>query len=188
MASAKIIQFNNNQPFERLNVASSAGGVAAVVQRPTIGVTYSSAGFTMASGTSIAGSTSYFSGTTTGKAHIPMSDGPSREETREIINDKLGAVEARIDTKLVGIEGKIDLLAATMASSNNQVQAEVSRLTIAVGEVKADNKYTRWTIIITVVLSLIAAGSALWTTQSNMLSAFGAGLTLRTTPPTPPAH
>ena len=63
--------------------------------------------------------------------------------------------------------------------------------------VKADNKFTRLTIIIAIVGSVIAGLAALWVTQANLLAAFQSGLSIKaeqTTPlsqsplPTQPKH
>jgi hypothetical protein len=45
--------------------------------------------------------------------------------------------------------------------------------------VKEDNKFTRLTITVAIVASIIAGIAALWVTQGNMLASFQAGLALR---------
>lgn len=94
-----------------------------------------------------------------------MSEHPTREEMREVIKDKLEAVEARIDAKLIGIDSKIDRL------SDN-----VQHLVTQVGDVKADNKSTRTTIVVTVVVAVLAALAAIVTVQIGLLSAVATGL------------
>jgi hypothetical protein len=104
--------------------------------------------------------------------------------TREEMDAKFEAIEARMETRFVELTGKMDRLADG-----------ISNLTTALStvrtEAKEDAKFTRWTIIVTIVASLLAFGSALWITQGNMLAAFTAGIALRgetkeATPP--PSH
>jgi hypothetical protein len=52
------------------------------------------------------------------------------------------------------------------------------------GEVKSDNNFTRWTIVI----AIIAAGAAMWTAQANLLSAFQLGLTMKAEQQAPPSQ
>lgn len=93
-----------------------------------------------------------------------MSDGPSREETREIINDKLEAVEARLDAKLIGIDAKIDRLTDAVVASRSELR-----------EVKADNKSTRTTVVVTIIVAVLAALGVIITVQIGLLSAFSSG-------------
>jgi hypothetical protein len=101
------------------------------------------------------------------------------DPTREEIDAKLAAVEARTETRFTELNGKIDRLADS-----------ISVLRSDIADVKSDNRYTRWTIIVTVIASALAAIAALWVTQANLLAAFSAGIALRTetreSPPTTP--
>jgi hypothetical protein len=110
-----------------------------------------------------------------------MSDTTSREEVREVIKDKLEAVEARIDAKLAGIDGKIDRLVDAVTNSAATSQKEAAQLRDEMRGVRADNKNTRWTIGVTIAVAMLAALAALWTTQANLLSAFTAGIAGRPT-------
>ncbi len=101
--------------------------------------------------------------------------------TREEIEAKLATAEARGETRLAELNGKLDRVLDAIASSkqnNGDLRQDVHLLKTAMDEVKKDNKNTRWTIAITVVASLLAALAALWTTQSNLLSAFQIRLSL----------
>jgi hypothetical protein len=111
-----------------------------------------------------------------GSKEKTMSDGPSREETREIINDKLAAVEARLDAKLTGIDAKID-----------RISDSVARFSREIHEVKTDNKSTRTTIVVTVIVALLAAVGVIITIQIGLLTAFSSGATEHVTAPVPPA-
>jgi hypothetical protein len=122
----------------------------------------------------------------------------SKEDVREMVKDKLEAVEARIDTKLAGIEGKIDRLVDAISASRADSQRDIgglaketARLATEVRDVRSDNKNTRWTIGVTIAVALLAALGALWTTQANLLSSFSAGLAIHESashPPTPAKH
>ncbi len=101
--------------------------------------------------------------------------------TREEIDAKLATAEARGETRLAELNGKLDRVLDAVGSFNQKsgdLRQEVHSLKTAIDEVKKDNKSTRWTIAITVVASLLAALAALWTTQSNLLSAFQIRLSL----------
>jgi hypothetical protein len=105
--------------------------------------------------------------------------------TREEIDAKLAAAEARSETRFVELSGKIDRLADTVGSLRTAVTQELGYLRTEMASVKTDNKFTRISIIVAVVASVFAALGALWVTQSNMLSAFSTGLGVH--PETPPA-
>jgi hypothetical protein len=110
------------------------------------------------------------------------------DPTREEFDAKLEAVEARAESRFMELSGKIDRLAdsVTLLTGGLTMQtADIRR------EVRSENNFTRWTIVIAVVTSLIGAVAALWVTQGNLLSAFSAGLTLRpeiSAPPFQPKH
>jgi hypothetical protein len=136
-----------------------------------------------------------------------MSD-PRREE----IDAKLATVEARTETRFTELSGKIDRLADSIAvlgstirielegvkseianvkSDIANVKSDVANVKSNVVDLRSDNKYTRWTIVVTVVASALAAIAALWVTQANLLAAFSAGIAVRTetresSPTTPP--
>ncbi|KRA70483.1 hypothetical protein ASD89_14105 [Caulobacter sp. Root656] len=153
--------------------------------------------------------------------------------TREEIEAKLEAVEARTETRFVELSGKIDRLGeiltgergvlaqmaglrtdvfaqmtalrtdvfAQMAALRNHTTAQIAALrddttaqiaalrddttaqmavlktdnlaqTLAL---KADNKATRWTVIATMITSVLAAAALVLSVQANLLSAFQAG-------------
>lgn len=100
---------------------------------------------------------------------------------QELVDAKLSAAEARTETRIVELSGKMDRLTDLLTTSTVQLTQEVR-------EVKADNKNTRWTIGITVVVTIIAALAALWTTQNNLIAAFSTGLGIHESQktPTPP--
>ena len=121
------------------------------------------------------------------------------DPTREEIDAKLAAAEARTETRFTELSGKIDRLADSIAvfasairGEIESLKSEVSGLKSDVDDLRSDNKYTRWTIVVTVVASALAAIGALWVTQANLLAAFSAGIAVRTElrespPATPPA-
>jgi hypothetical protein len=102
------------------------------------------------------------------------------EPSREEFEAKLATVEARTETRFVELSGKIDRIADAITSSNNSLTQQVSTLRTDVDRdlraVLADNRNTRWTIVITIVAAILAALAALWGTQASLLSAFQAGL------------
>jgi hypothetical protein len=112
------------------------------------------------------------------------------DPTREEIDAKLAAVEARTETRFTELSGKIDRLADSISALGSTMRVEFERINSDIVELRSDNKYTRWTIVVTVVASALAAIAALWITQANLLAAFSAGIALRTetreSPPTTP--
>lgn len=112
---------------------------------------------------------------TSGSSGDDNSEKVMSEVSREEMNAKLEAVESRLDAKLAGISADIRVL----ASAVGDIKGEIGNLRNDVQEVKADNKNTRTTIIITIIGSILAAGAALWSTQSNLLAAFQSGIELR---------
>ncbi len=115
-----------------------------------------------------------------------MTDQVSREE----INARLEAAEARTEARFAQLTGTLDVRFANLDSKIDRLVDLVGRLSTGVDEAKnegrADNKTTRWTIIIVVVASVIAGLAALWTTQANLLAAFQAGLAVKTIQSEPP--
>lgn len=91
------------------------------------------------------------------------------ELTREELDAKLATVEARTETRFVELSGKIDRVADAVTTLSTKLQVEMDG-------VKEDNKTTRWTIVTTIVVAVLAAIGALWVTQANLLAAFTAGL------------
>jgi hypothetical protein len=119
------------------------------------------------------------------------------DPTREEIDAKLAAVEARTETRFTELSGKIDRLADSISALGStirieleNVKSDIAGLKSDIVALKSDNKYTRWTIVVTVVASALAAIAALWITQANLLAAFSAGIAVRTetreSPPTTP--
>lgn len=104
------------------------------------------------------------------------------DPTREEFDAKLATVEARTETRFVELGGKMDRV-------GDEIGALTSAVTTVRTEVKEDGKFTRWTVGVTLIASLIAFGAALWVTQGNILSAFQAGLLLKSeqVAPSPPA-
>lgn len=103
----------------------------------------------------------------------PQMSGPP---TREEVEARLEAVEARMETRVTEIGGKIDRLTDLLQVRLGGVESSLNAVKADMSEVKADNKNTRWTIAITVVASLLAAGGALVTMQGNLLMAFQSAL------------
>jgi hypothetical protein len=97
------------------------------------------------------------------------------DPTREEFDAKLATVEAHTETRFVELGGKIDRVGDSITVLNSTMTSELGSVKSELVTGKADNKYTRWTI----VLAVLAAIGALWVTQSNLLSAFQTGLLLK---------
>lgn len=111
--------------------------------------------------------------------------------TRDEINAKLENVELRAENRFVELSGKIDRIVDSIAALNGAVTNELEDVKRELVIVKADNKFSRLTIIIAIVGSVLAGLAALYVTQANLLAAFQTGLSLRieqpsSVVPTPP--
>jgi hypothetical protein len=87
--------------------------------------------------------------------------------TREEIEARLETVEARTETRFVELSGKIDRLGEILAGDHGVI-AQVNSL-------KVDNKATRWTVVITLITSVLATAALVMNVQANLLAAFQAG-------------
>lgn len=123
--------------------------------------------------------------------------------TREEIDAKLAASEARNETRFVEIAGKLDRIADSIGSYKELTDRDVQALRLdlnhkfdalhqgfepfrdLVAQTRADNKYTRLTIVIAVVSSAFAAVGLVFVTQQTLLTAFQAGLATIGTAPAP---
>jgi hypothetical protein len=98
---------------------------------------------------------------------------PSRDE----IAAKLEAAEARTEARIANLSGSIDVRFVTMDHKLDKIVDSLGGLASKIDGVKADNKFTRWTIVGIFVGATVAALAALYATQANMLASFSAGLT-----------
>jgi hypothetical protein len=114
--------------------------------------------------------------------------GPTREE----IDAKLEAVEARSERRFTELSGKIDRIADSIVNFNSTVRenlsdlrAEITGLRGEMTAVRTDNKFTRVSIIVAVVASVLAGLGALWVTNTLILTAFQSGISAKSETPTP---
>lgn len=117
-----------------------------------------------------------------------MTETPSREE----INARLEAAEARTGTRFAQLTGTIDVRFANLDNKIDRLVESVGLLSTQMldvrREVRAENKTTRWTIVGIAIAAVIAALAALWITQANMLASFQAALAVKTMQSEPPKH
>lgn len=76
--------------------------------------------------------------------------------TREEIDGKLEASEARTDTKFAKLEGKLDTLIATISGKFDNLNAEIASLRGDIGKSHAYNQSTRWILVSMIVASAFA--------------------------------
>ena len=110
------------------------------------------------------------------------------DPTREEFDAKLATVEARTETRFVELGGKMDRVGDSITAFSSTMTSELGGVKSELTTVKADNKYTRWTIILVFLAAIgafIAAIGALWVTQGNLLSAFQTALLLKSEKVTP---
>ena len=116
--------------------------------------------------------------------------------TREEITARLEAVEARSETRFVELGGKLDYLSdvligdhgffAQLNALKTDSLAQSNALKAEMTSLKADNKTTRWTVVITLITSIMAASALILSVQANLLSAFQAGQTAASSARTAP--
>jgi hypothetical protein len=111
-----------------------------------------------------------------------LSGADMTDPKREEFDAKLATVEAHTETRFVELGGKIDRVGDSITVLSSTMTSELGGVKSELMTGKADNKYTRWTI----VLAVLAAIGALWVTQSNLLSAFQTGLLLKSEQVVPP--
>lgn len=121
---------------------------------------------------------------------------PDHVTPREMAAE-IKAIEERMDRRHAELSRDIGLMSQSMSAAVERVSAEVLRLNGDVSSTKQDlkqnfdnlrlqidtkydqvvrdNKHNRWTIIITVVASALAAVGAIWTTNGNIMSAIELG-------------
>ncbi|GGK27872.1 hypothetical protein GCM10011322_13000 [Salinarimonas ramus] len=115
-------------------------------------------------------------------------DGPTHQE----LDAKIALVEARLDARLVGLDGKIDRLAdqisgmveignvrfADMKADADGMRQDFAMLRSEFDDLRSETRSARLTIIIAVVGTGIALFAALTGTISGYLTAFQAGLSV----------
>jgi hypothetical protein len=96
--------------------------------------------------------------------------------SREEMEAKLEAAEARTEARFAQISGTIDV-------RFSNIENKLDRLTDVVNDSMAETKSTKVTVVVTTIGSVLAAIgiilAVLLTSQSNLLSAFQAGLAVK---------
>lgn len=92
--------------------------------------------------------------------------------TRELIDAKLQAAEARTETRITQLSGSLDLKVNHLENKIDQLVTAVNASTASFHDVKKDNTFTRWTIIAIV----IAGAAAMYAAQANYIASFAAGI------------
>ncbi|MGR4866432.1 hypothetical protein [Caulobacter sp. LARHSG274] len=101
--------------------------------------------------------------------------------TREEMDARLEAAEARSETRFVELNSKLDRLGEILTGD----QGFIAQMNALKAENKADNKATRWTVVITMITSILAAAALVMSVQANLLSAFQAGQAVGASPRAP---
>lgn len=110
--------------------------------------------------------------------------------TREEIDAKLQLNEARIDTKVAQLDAKIDRVTDLIASLRSDIDRQAKATSESFSQVKStldsakgDNRFTRWTIVVTAITSVIAVVGLVIAVQSSLLSAFQTGVAIKPVAP-----
>lgn len=108
----------------------------------------------------------------TSSSSTPLHNASMNTPTREEIDAKLAASEARMDARIA----RIETLMETMAQSQQEIKVQLKETTATV---QAENKSTRTTMVITAVSAVITivVGIAAFnaTVLSNMVASFESG-------------
>ncbi|KDR34743.1 hypothetical protein BG57_04000 [Caballeronia grimmiae] len=109
-------------------------------------------------------------------------DAPMSTPTREEIDAKLEAIEARMDGRLASIDGKIDSFLARMEEREKagEVRAEslkesLQRTNDAVSRVENSSSSLKYWLIGTAIATVVALASLNATILSNMVASFESG-------------
>ncbi|HYZ41191.1 MAG TPA: hypothetical protein VE687_11285 [Stellaceae bacterium] len=109
-----------------------------------------------------------------------MTPPPSREE----IDAKLEAAETRTEARFAQLAGTLDLRFANLDYKVDRLADSIVRLSTEVTESRregrAESRTTRITMIVTAIASVLAIVGILLSSQANLLSAFQAGLSAKT--------
>ncbi len=102
------------------------------------------------------------------QAHEDSMADPTREETKA----EIATAEARTDTKIVRLEGKIELAVATLGSKLDVLRTDVA---------KSDqyNRDSRWVLFGTIITSLFAIAGLIVTMALYGDALFGRGMNVR---------
>jgi hypothetical protein len=110
--------------------------------------------------------------------------------TREEIDAKLAAAEARTETRFVELSGKMERIIDAVDRSNAE---SLRRATETKDELRTVNQNltkegqdTRRVIIGGIIASVLTAVPLIWATQANLLAAFQSGISLHEGHITPP--
>lgn len=114
--------------------------------------------------------------------------------TREELDAKLEAIEARMDARVVTIGGKIDAFLAAQTERDKaseyrfqRIESDISEIKQSIGSSFGSMKNTLIVTAVSTVLAIVIGVAAFNATlTSNMLSAFQAGKAEATTPASPP--
>jgi hypothetical protein len=112
----------------------------------------------------------------------PMSDNPTREETREIISDKLAASEARTDTKFAQLIGRIETSNAELKGELGKISerfASLETLTATrFNSIESATAGTKATVVTTTILTAVGLLAAMVAILAYGQQWFGTGLTI----------
>jgi hypothetical protein len=104
--------------------------------------------------------------------------------SREEMEAKLEAVEARTEARFAQLTGTIDV-------RFSNIENKIDRLADVVNITMAETKSTKLTVVVTTIVSVVTAIgiilAVLLASQSNLLSAFQAGLSVKVFQSQPPA-
>ena len=111
---------------------------------------------------------------TTGKGGGTSGD-MSDERDRELTDQKIASAEARTDTKIVRLEGKLDLILSEVVNSRKESEKaqEEARST------RADARTTRTLVVTTAIATFLALGALIVGTASYGAAQFYNGTVLR---------
>ena len=114
----------------------------------------------------------------------------SEPVTREEMNARLEAAEARTETRFVQLVGKIDMLGSQISQVRQDLGGQVAQVRGELGQVRedlggrmaevlADNKSTRQTIMWVTITAMLTVIAVVIAVQVGLMNAFSAGAARR---------
>lgn len=104
---------------------------------------------------------------------------PTREEIREELKDKIASAEARTDTKIERLGGKIDVLTTTIVGKIESLKDDVSNLKDDISKSDQYNHDTRLVLISTFIVGFLALAGLLVAVVTYGDAIFGRGMNVR---------
>ncbi len=76
----------------------------------------------------------------------------------------LEALDLKFENYMARLDARLEKLADVQAAQNTRVNTELAELRLEISALKAENRFWRWGIVISVAISLLAVFFVMWRT------------------------